>query len=434
MAKNQHLTLADRLEIEARLAQGCSLRSTAKALGKSPSTITNEIRSRSVSRFVKVNQRIPNSCKERKSCLHKDLCLDCRYVRPRLCSTCSRCNDVCLDYTEELCLRLEQTPYVCNPCPQQHHCTLRRRVYEAKAAQEEYQQNWSQDRSGYCLTGEEMAYIDELILPRLRQGHSLYAITQDYKDRLPCGISTLYRLINDGELTARNIDLPRKVRFRPGRPKRPHKVDKACRQGRTWQDYHAFLEAEEPPFVVQMDTVEGQRGGPVVLSLGWVNHHLIRLHKRQHNDARSVAEVMDKYEEQLGLSAFRELFPVILTDNGSECSDPQALEFSPFTGERRTWVFYCDPMRSDQKGALEALHRDVRRILPKGQPIDPWTQEKLEEACDHLNSYPRKALKDTSPYVSFAFYMGEEFFRRLGWQCLPLSAVCLTPSLLPVVR
>ena len=34
------------------------------------------------------------------------------------------------------------------------------------------------------------------------------------------------------------------------------------------------------------------------------------------------------------------LFPVILTDNGSEFSNPPALEFSPFNGRQRSRIFY----------------------------------------------------------------------------------------------
>lgn len=432
MAKNTHLTLSDRILIESRLGSGASFRSIARELQKSPSTIAREVSNRSLSRVVKVPYRHANACLHQKSCSQIDLCLPCRYKRARSsCSLCSACNDVCPDFTEELCPRLEFSPYVCNGCSDHHHCTLRRRVYTAKEAHEAYTQSWSQVRSGYCLTGAEMARIDELILPRLRQGHSLYAIEQDLKDQLPCSISTLYRLIDAGELDARNIDLPRKVRFKPSRAKKRHKVDKSCHVGRGWEDYQAFLRREEPAFTVQADTVEGKKGGAVMLSLGWATHHLIRLHKREHNDARSVKEVLDTYEETLGLEGFQELFPVLLVDRGSEFSDPLALEFSPFTGERRTWVFYCDPMRSDQKGSLEALHRDVRRILPKGQSIEPWTQERLEEACDYLNSYPRKALKDTCPYVSFCFYMGEDWLKRLQWQVVDTSTICLTPTLSP---
>lgn len=61
---------------------------------------------------------------------------------------------------------------------------------------------------------------------------------------------------------------------------------------------------------LEMDTVEGKKGGPVMLSLNWKNHSLIRLHKRAYNDAASVEDIFNDYEKTLGLEAFRELFPV----------------------------------------------------------------------------------------------------------------------------
>ena len=432
MAKNQHLTLSERIVIETGLRSGAGFRAIARELDKSPSTVSREVKAHSVTRVIKVPHRHANACLHRRNCPQTDLCLPCRYKRPRSsCSLCSTCNERCPDFVEEICPRLQRSPYVCNGCSGHHHCTLRRRIYEAETAHHAYTQSRSEVRSGDCLTGEERQRLDERILPGLRQGHSLYAIHQDLKDRLPCGISTLYRLIDDGELDARNLDLPRKVRLKPGRPKRKHKVDQRCYVGRDREDFQNFLRKEEPALIVQGDPVEGKKGGAVVLSPGWVSHHRIRLHKREQNNAHSVKEILDAYEETLGLDGFRELFPVLLVDRGSEFTDPLSPEFSPFTKERRTGVFYCDPMRADRKGSLEALHRDVRRILPKGKPIDPWTQERLNEACDHLNSYPGKALKDTSPYVSFAFYMGQEWLRRLQWQLPEVSKICLTPTRLP---
>jgi hypothetical protein len=90
-----------------------------------------------------------------------------------------------------------------------------------------------------------MRRIDELVLPMLRQGHSLYAIDQQLADQLLCSI-TLYRLVDDAELDARNIDLHRKVTLKPSRPKRGHKIDKTCRIGRTFEDYVLFLKKRAP--------------------------------------------------------------------------------------------------------------------------------------------------------------------------------------------
>ena len=52
----------------------------------------------------------------------------------------------------------------------------------------------------------------------------------------------------------------------------------------------------------------------------------------------SVIQIFDSLTEILGVSLFKRLFPVILTDNGVEFKNPQALEHTR-TGLSRTRVF-----------------------------------------------------------------------------------------------
>ena len=81
----------------------------------------------------------------------------------------------------------------------------------------------------------------------------------------------------------------------------------------------------------------------------------------------------------------------ILTDRGSEFSDPLAIERSCLEpGKRRCRVFYCDPLAPGQKGACERNHSELRRILPKGRSdFDAPTCADLAVAASHVNSYPR---------------------------------------------
>ena len=61
---------------------------------------------------------------------------------------------------------------------------------------------------------------------------------------------------------------------------------------------------------------------------------------------------------------------VLLTDRGSEFSDPLAIERSCLEpGKRRCRVFYCDPLAPGQKGACERNHVEIRKLLPKGAGI-----------------------------------------------------------------
>jgi IS30 family transposase len=71
-----------------------------------------------------------------------------------------------------------------------------------------------------------------------------------------------------------------------------------------------------------------------------------------------VIEVFDFLTRKLGIEVFNELFPVILTDNGTEFQFPARLEYDK-NGEIRTKVFYCNPNSSWQKGMLEKNHTSV---------------------------------------------------------------------------
>ena len=100
-----------------------------------------------------------------------------------------------------------------------------------------------------------------------------------------------------------------------------------------------------------MDSVEGRKGGKVFLTVYFRSCSLMLAFIRDYNTARSVTEVLNRLYELLGHETVTMLFPVILTDRGSEFTDPLSIEFNA-EGERRTHVFYCDPQRSDQKGGI----------------------------------------------------------------------------------
>ena len=89
--------------------------------------------------------------------------------------------------------------------------------------------------------------------------------------------STIYRLIDYNAFTARNIDLPRKVRFSKRKAKKQLKLDKDCRNGRTYKDYLEFI-AQNPSLpVTQMDSVEEKKGGQ---SPSYTSFRKSRVHDR----------------------------------------------------------------------------------------------------------------------------------------------------------
>lgn len=229
----------------------------------------------------------------------------------------------------------------------------------------------------------------------------------------------------------RNIDLPRKVKYRP-RYKRPElKVDRGCRIGRNYHDYEVYMEKHPDTAVVQMDSVIGSRGGKVLLTVYFVNVSLMLGFLRDANTSKSVIDIFDGLYEKLGGQDFRRLFPVILTDNGSEFSNPKCIENGPDgTGFQRTRIYYCNPSAPYQKAEIEVGHEFIRRILPKGKSFDELTQEDIDKMMNHINSYRRNKLNGKSPYEAFCFYYGKDLAQKLGCQEVPAKSIHLTPGLL----
>jgi IS30 family transposase len=106
--------------------------------------------------------------------------------------------------------------------------------------------------------------------------------------------------------------------------------------------------------------------------------------------------------------------PACLADNGSEFSNPKRLEFDA-DGERRTWVFCCDPHASFQKPNVELNHEFIRRVSPKGTSFDALAQEDVNLMMSHVNSYSGGKLNDKSPFDMFGFLYGRDVLECSGF-------------------
>ena len=194
-------------------------------------------------------------------------------------------------------------------------------------------------------------------------------------------------------------------------------------------DFLNFMKSMEYSAVVQMDTVEGRIGGKVLLTLSFVTSSFMLAYLRDANTSKTVTDIFQMLWEVLGKKYFMELFPVILTDNGSEFTNPDAIEFDE-ENNRRTYLFYCHPSSPFEKGAIENNHEFIRRILPKGKSFDNLTQNDIQLMLNHINSYQRKKLNNKSPYETFAFLHGEEVLRRFESELIPTQDIILKPELL----
>ena len=428
MPNQKHLTLDNRSHIHAGLNSGQSFRQIANQLDKDPSTISKEVRGHRMPVSKGAFGRISNRCIHRSSCDVRALCNDPK-CRRDFCRSCKSCNKICPDFKEEYCSILSKPPYVCNGCGLQHQCVLNKYYYRAIPADKDYRTKLSSSRVGLSYTEDELRYMDEVITPLVRKKQSIHHICATQVDRILCSERTVYNLIDAGVLTARNIDLPRKVRYRPRRKRKPFKVDKNCRIGRTWQDFQQYMQEHPDTPIVQMDTVEGKKGGKVFLTIFFTQSDLMLIYLREHNTSQSVIDIFNNLFELLGMNVFGKMFPVITTDNGSEFSNPQAIEYDA-AGRQRTRIFYCDPSSPHQKAEIERSHEYIRMVLPKGRSFDYLTQNDADILACHINSMVRKKLNDRAPIAVFSFFFGNSTLFHLGLQQIPPGDVTLAPTLL----
>lgn len=431
-------TYEERLTLQKLLKEGLSFKKIAAQLHKDPSTISREVRKYAVEIATGKPGYSFDACKNRMTCRIKapSLC-DKECTRKGgygvYCKVC-RCNEHCSDFVEEICTARTRVPYVCNACPTIEKCTLLKTFYDAEKAHLKSHQVISESRSGLSTSEDEIARLNSIISPLVKQGHSIHEIYVTHQDELMCSEKTIYNYIDDCLLEVRNIDLPRKIRFRARRKKAEFKVDKGCRLGRSYKEFETFMEKNPDTAVVQMDSVIGNVGGKCLLTIHFVESSLMLAFLRDANTSQSVIDVFDRLDAHLGGEVFNRLFPVIVTDNGSEFSNPKKIEYRNYAiadqGYRRTSIYYCDAGCPYQKGAIEVNHELIRRVLPKGTSFDNLTQADVNLMMNHINSYKRKKLNDRSPYETFSFHYGEEVLRLLD--CSPVAAkdILLKPSLL----
>lgn len=423
----KHLTLEERVLIEDRLNHGQSVRSIARELNKSPSTILREIRNHSCNLSSQ-----KNDCLNFKYCNYKGLCgnTDCK----KLCRRCSiPCRKFCPDYVKAYCDKLGIAPYICNTCSHINLCRYDKTVYRANQAENGYRKTLTSARSGFDVTESQLKTINSLASPMIKRGLSPYHIKQTYGDRLPVSESTLRRMIDKEELDARNIDLHDKVRRRPRQTTKNTSRNKTLTVSKTGHFYADYLKyiLENDVMVVEMDCVEGKKEEfPALLTLTFKSLSMQLAFIMEQQSTECVVETLDKIESSLGQELFAEIFKVILTDNGSEFSDISGMETSCFDGSKRANIYFCEPNRSDQKGSCENHHKMIRYVIPKGTSLLPYMQTDISLMMNHINSYKRKALFGKSAYELAMTVLPEDFFILLGLELIPAEEIRLKPSLI----
>ena len=143
-----------------------------------------------------------------------------------------------------------------------------------------------------------------------------------------------------------------------------------------------------------------------------------------------VTKVFNSIKKVLGEKLFKEMFEVILTDNGWEFSKPEEIEFNFETGEKLINVFYTESYSSWQKGGIERNHEFIRYIIPKGITFDNLTKKNITDMMNNINNVQRKSLDYQTPYQLFTQKYGEDISKKFHLKQIRKDEINLSYRLL----
>ena len=325
------LTRHERNTVERMLDRNRSAREIAAELGRSPSTVTREV---AAHRYVTA----PRS----------------RYGEPAPADLSGACP------------RLSTWPRCCNGCSHRrgYGCSRRPRVfYSAKRAQEAADAELSASRSGIDETEEGAAAKLAAIRDGLARGLSPQQIAATTPG---LSASTVYRWVDAGYDGMTNMELRRKVGYRP----RSRRAPKRATSHSARRSHASFLALGEDACAAawEMDTVEGSRGDSARL--------LTLLHRPSRfqlalplpdGTCASVLAALSSLRGVLGEDGARRAFGAVLTDNGSEFADEGSI--AALLGERdgETRLFYCDPPAEPAEGRVREEPRGDQEAAAQGR-------------------------------------------------------------------
>ena len=411
MRSKKHYTYSDKLAIETMLNEGKTIKEIEKDIKKSSSNIIREISKH-------ISYAIPNPYNKQHPCLKWHTCnvrgIDCYLI--------------CKNIEYKLCPKLEKSPHVCNGCTTKNGCRFVKKYYKAREAHDSYKEVLSTSRIGLHYTEKESMILKEILCPLIIKSksvyHSILAINKSYNTEFV--LKTIYRQIKDNYLPIKSSDLPRCNRKQKSIDK--DKDYKRNIEGCTYNDYEKFKKNKPDACETQMDTVEGikENDAPVILTLEIVPINFLFMFKIDSQTIDEVVKKLSYFKNIIGKEVFDKIMEILLTDNGKEFINIEKIK----SVSDKINLFYCHPYSSFEKGSIENNHELIRRVIPKGISLKPYTQKDLDLLCSHINSLFRESLNGKCPFDLIDKYIPLEKINELGLTKISPLEVCLIPELL----
>ena len=405
-----HLSYSDRLAIENMLNEGHSIKEIEKDIKRDSSNIIREIKKHIT--FV-----YPGTYDNQHPCL-----------KSKTCNVKSfECYKNCKNIEIKLCPKLATSPHTCNNCTTKGGCRFVKKYYKARESHDKYKLKVSECRTGLHYNDYEMLVLRERLCPLIFRCKSVYHSIIAINNALNLNFNkwTIYKQIERKQLPIKSSDLPR------SRRKKKEKVDTSYKRDITDQSYEDYINYKIINILaieMQMDTVEGvkENDAPVLLTLEIVPINFLFIFKIDSKSKDEVIKKLNDFKDLIGQETFDKLMEILLTDNGKEFYIGEEV----LTLSSNIHLFYCHPYSSFEKGSIENNHELIRRIIPKGVSLKPYTQNELNLLCSHINSLFREKLDGKCPFDLIEQYIPLDKIKKLGLSKINPLDVCLIPELL----
>lgn len=262
-------------------------------------------------------------------------------------------------------------------------------------------------------------FVEDMVLKGYSPGAILLYIKDhglQFKTKV-CRV-TLYSYIDKGVfLKISNKDLLRKGTMK--------KKETAEKEAKKLPNVEHSIEKRTPEINARLsfghwegDSVIGtNKKGETVLTMTERLTRMEIIFRSPDKTSASTVRMLNRLERRIGSATFRKVFKSITFDNGTEFSDTEGIEYSPYTGKKRTTVYYCHPYRSSERGSNENQNGFIRRFIPKGTPISRFSDEYLQYVQNFINDYPR------------AIFDGENSHKRLEKELKKLNIKNFLPKI-----
>ena len=209
--------------------------------------------------------------------------------------------------------------------------------------------------------------------------HSVDTFVHEYKEKHPTetipSTKTIYRYIAAGLLSIKPIDLPKMVSIRKRAKSKPTVNKKIL--GKSIEERPETINNRSEFGHWEIDLVLGKKtkGEPVVMTLVERQTRFALACKLANKQAETINEAVKALLEEYPISS-------ITSDNGSE--------FSLLPDLGGVDIYYAHPYSSHERGTNENFNGLLREFLPKGQSLNPLTDEDLSQYIVAINERPRR--------------------------------------------